>query len=79
MQCNLLLYMQQKCAEGGGSPKLFLPIFKMNFPEIVDLALPAEGASHHLVFVSIKKTYPMQANKSLADGHQARPLGHGGG
>ena len=30
--------------------KLFLPIFKMNFPEIVDLALPAEGAVHNLVF-----------------------------
>ena len=31
--------------------KLFLPIFKMNFPEIVDLALPAEGVFHNLVFV----------------------------
>ena len=39
----------------------FLPIFRMNFPEIVDLALPAEGVFHNLVFVSIKKTYPMQA------------------
>ena len=26
---------------GGASVKLFLPIFKMNFPEIVDIALPA--------------------------------------
>jgi len=26
--------------------KLFLPIFKMNFPEIVDIALPAEGVFH---------------------------------
>src|SRR5260370_30310406 len=46
---------------GTASVKLFLPIFKMNFPEIVDLALPAEGVFHNLVFVSIKKTYPMQA------------------
>ena len=46
---------------GGASVKLFLPIFQMNFPEIVDLALPAEGVIHNLVFVSIKKTYPMQA------------------
>jgi len=37
---------------GGASVKLFLPIFKMNFPEIVDLALPAEGVFHNLVFVS---------------------------
>ena len=34
---------------GGASVKLFLPIFKMNFPEIVDIALPAEGVFHNLV------------------------------
>ena len=45
--------------------KLFLPIFKMNFPEIVDIALPAEGVFHNLVFVSIKKSYPMQAYKIM--------------
>ena len=50
---------------GAASVKLFLPIFKMNFPEIVDIALPAEGAFHNLVFVSIKKTYPMQAYKIM--------------
>ena len=40
----------------------------MNFPEIVDIALPAEGVFHNLVFVSIKKTYPMQAYK-IMHGH----------
>ena len=50
---------------GGASVKLFLPIFKMNFPEIVDIALPAEGTFHNLVFVSIRKTYPMQAYKIM--------------
>jgi 4-hydroxy-3-polyprenylbenzoate decarboxylase len=50
---------------GAASVKLFLPIFKMNFPEIVDIALPAEGVFHNLVFVSIKKTYPMQAYKIM--------------
>jgi 4-hydroxy-3-polyprenylbenzoate decarboxylase len=50
---------------GGASMKLFLPVFKMNFPEIVDIALPAEGVFHNLVFVSIKKTYPMQAYKIM--------------
>jgi 4-hydroxy-3-polyprenylbenzoate decarboxylase len=50
---------------GSASLKLFLPIFKMNFPEIVDIALPAEGVFHNLVFVSIKKTYPMQAYKIM--------------
>jgi 4-hydroxy-3-polyprenylbenzoate decarboxylase len=50
---------------GMASVKLFLPIIKMNFPEIVDIALPAEGVFHNLVFVSIKKTYPMQAFKVM--------------
>ena len=50
---------------GSASVQLFLPIFKMNFPEIVDIALPAEGVFHNLVFVSIKKTYPMQAYKIM--------------
>ena len=50
---------------GGASVKLFLPVFKMNFPEIVDIALPAEGVFHNLVFVSIRKTYPMQAYKIM--------------
>jgi 4-hydroxy-3-polyprenylbenzoate decarboxylase len=50
---------------GSASAKLFLPVLKLNFPEIVDLALPAEGVFHNLVFVSIKKTYPMQAYKIM--------------
>ena len=45
--------------------RLFLPVLQMNFPEIVDIALPAEGVFHNLVFVSIKKTYPMQAFKIM--------------
>jgi 4-hydroxy-3-polyprenylbenzoate decarboxylase len=50
---------------GCASVKLFLPIFRMSFPEIVDIALPAEGVFHNLVFVSIRKTYPMQAYKIM--------------
>jgi 4-hydroxy-3-polyprenylbenzoate decarboxylase len=50
---------------GGASVKLFLPIFKMNFPEIVDIALSAEGVFHNFVFVSIRKTYAMQAYKIM--------------
>ena len=55
---------------GGASVKLFLPIFKMNFPEIVDIALPAEGVFHNLVFVSIKKTYPMQGRSEESKNYQ---------
>ena len=50
---------------GSASVKLFLPVFKMTFPELVDLALPAEGVFHNLVFASIKKSYPMQAYKIM--------------
>jgi len=50
---------------GSASVKLFMPILRMNFPEITDIALPAEGVFHNLVFVSIKKTYPMQAYKIM--------------
>lgn len=50
---------------GSASVKLFMPIFQMTFPEIVDIALPAEGVFHNLVFVSIRKTYPYQAHKIM--------------
>ncbi len=50
---------------GSASVKLFMPIFKMTFPEIVDIALPAEGVFHNLVVVSIRKTYPLQAFKIM--------------
>src|ERR1051326_4550016 len=46
---------------GSASVRIFLPVFKMNFPEIIDMALPAEGVFHNLVFVSIRKKYPYQA------------------
>ncbi len=50
---------------GHAAVRIFLPIFKMNFPEIVDMALPAEGVFHNLVFVSIRKQYPWQAFKVM--------------
>lgn len=50
---------------GTASLRIFLPVFKMNFPEIVDIALPAEGVFHNLVFVSIKKQYPYHAFKIM--------------
>jgi len=50
---------------GTASVRIFLPVFKMNFPEIVDMALPAEGVFHNLVFVSIKKSFPYHAMKVM--------------
>src|SRR6202045_4318544 len=40
---------------GDATVRIFLPVFKMNFPELVDMTLPAEGVFHNLVFVSIRK------------------------
>jgi 4-hydroxy-3-polyprenylbenzoate decarboxylase len=50
---------------GTASVRIFLPVFKMNFPEIVDMALPAEGVFHNLVVVSIKKHFPYHAMKVM--------------
>jgi 4-hydroxy-3-polyprenylbenzoate decarboxylase len=50
---------------GAACVRLFLPVLKLTFPELVDLALPAEGVFHNLLFVSINKTYPMQAFKVM--------------
>ena len=50
---------------GDASVRIFLPVFKMNFPELVDMTLPAEGVFHNLVFVSIRKQYPYQAFKIM--------------
>jgi 4-hydroxy-3-polyprenylbenzoate decarboxylase len=50
---------------GTASARIFLPVFQMNFPEIVDMALPAEGVFHNLVFVSIRKQYAWQAYKIM--------------
>jgi 4-hydroxy-3-polyprenylbenzoate decarboxylase len=50
---------------GDPSVRIFLPVFKMNFPELVDMTLPPEGVFHNLVFVSIRKQYPYQAFKVM--------------
>jgi len=50
---------------GTASVRILLPVFKMNFPEMRDMALPAEGVFHNLVFVSIKKQYPFHAFKIM--------------
>jgi 4-hydroxy-3-polyprenylbenzoate decarboxylase len=48
---------------GKATERLFLPLLKMIFPEIVDMNLPIEGAFHNLVLLSIKKQYPYHASR----------------
>ena len=46
---------------GKATERLFLPLLRMMFPEVVDMNLPVEGAFHNLVIVSIKKQFPFHA------------------
>ena len=48
---------------GKATERLFLPLLKMIFPEVVDMNLPVEGAFHNLVLISIKKQYPFHARR----------------
>ena len=45
--------------------RIFLPLIKMVVPEIMDMNLPLEGVFHNCAIVSIKKSYPMQAQKVM--------------
>jgi 4-hydroxy-3-polyprenylbenzoate decarboxylase len=48
---------------GKATERLFLPLLRTLFPEIVDMNLPVEGAFHNLVLLSIKKQYPFHASR----------------
>jgi len=50
---------------GHATERIFLPLLKLTCPEIVDYHMPAEGGFHNLVFVSIDKRYPGQADKVM--------------
>jgi 4-hydroxy-3-polyprenylbenzoate decarboxylase len=50
---------------GHAIERIFLPVMKMQHPEIVDVAMPAEGIFQNLMIVSIRKTYPGQARKVM--------------
>jgi 4-hydroxy-3-polyprenylbenzoate decarboxylase len=52
---------------GKATERLFLPLLRTMFPEILDMNLPVHGAFHNLVLLSIKKQYPMHAAR-LAHG-----------
>ncbi|MFH1774730.1 MAG: menaquinone biosynthesis decarboxylase [Methanobacteriota archaeon] len=50
---------------GKAIERIFLPLIKMQLPEIVDINLPIEGVFHNLAIVSIKKQYPGHAKKVM--------------
>lgn len=50
---------------GKAIERIFLPLMRMQLPEIRDIAMPAEGVFHNLMLVSIRKSYPGHARKVM--------------
>lgn len=50
---------------GKATERIFLPLLRLTFPEIVDINLPVHGVFHNLAIVSIKKQYPAHARKIM--------------
>lgn len=50
---------------GHAIERIFLPVMKLQYPEIVDIAMPAEGIFQNLMVVSIRKSYPGHARKVM--------------
>jgi 4-hydroxy-3-polyprenylbenzoate decarboxylase len=50
---------------GRAIERIFLPLMRMQIPEIRDMAMPAEGVFHNLMLIAIRKSYPGQARKVM--------------
>jgi len=50
---------------GHAIERIFLPVMKMQFPEIADVSMPAEGIFQNLMIVAIRKSYPGHARKVM--------------
>ena len=50
---------------GKAIERMFLPLMRLQVPEIVDISMPAEGIFHNLMLVAIRKSYPAQARKVM--------------
>jgi 4-hydroxy-3-polyprenylbenzoate decarboxylase len=46
--------------------RIFLPLMRLQLPEVVDMCMPAEGIFHNLMILSIRKSYPLQARKVMS-------------
>ncbi|TDT60986.1 menaquinone biosynthesis decarboxylase [Fonticella tunisiensis] len=55
----------EDCYLGKATERIFLPLIKLQLPEIVDMNFPLEGVFHNCVIVSIKKRYPGHAKKVM--------------
>jgi 4-hydroxy-3-polyprenylbenzoate decarboxylase len=50
---------------GKAIERIFLPILKLQLPEVVDINFPIESVFHNFTIVSIKKRYPGHAKKVM--------------
>ncbi len=50
---------------GKGIERIFLPLMRLQLPEVRDIAMPAEGIFHNLILVKIRKSYPGHARKVM--------------
>jgi 4-hydroxy-3-polyprenylbenzoate decarboxylase len=50
---------------GKAIERIFLPLMRMQIPEVRDMAMPAEGIFHNLMLISIRKSYPGHARKVM--------------
>ncbi|MBF0329847.1 MAG: menaquinone biosynthesis decarboxylase [Nitrospirae bacterium] len=55
----------EDCYMGKATERLFLPLIRLEFPEIQDMNLPMEGVFHNAALISIKKSYPGHAKKII--------------
>lgn len=55
----------EDCYMGKATERIFLPLLKMQHPEIVDFNFPLEGVFHNCVIISIKKRFPGHAKKIM--------------
>ncbi|MDI3281243.1 MAG: menaquinone biosynthesis decarboxylase [Bacillota bacterium] len=55
----------EDCFMAKATERIFLPLLKVQLPEIVDLNLPLEGVFHNCAIVSIRKSYPGHAQKVM--------------
>jgi len=50
---------------GKAIERIFLPLMRLQLPEVRDIAMPAEGIFHNLILVSMRKSYPLHARKVM--------------
>jgi 4-hydroxy-3-polyprenylbenzoate decarboxylase len=50
---------------GKAIERIFLPLMRMQIPEVRDICMPAEGIFHNLMLISMRKSYPGHARKVM--------------